>query len=126
MQEQSDALGGSSWRAVGIVDATGAIVSDAHTSRVTAQFAEVGEVSGVGGCNRYAGTWAATDGALDLGPVRRTLMACDALATEQAYFAALERVSAYVVDGDELRLTDADGVDLVVFARDGQAVPGLA
>lgn len=110
-------LAGTTWRAEAILDQRHEIVGDEHTTQVTAVFGADGNLTGVGGCNRYGGRWSTEGGALVLGPIRRTLMAGDGLATEDAYLAALARVRSYDIEADTLRLRDADGATVVVFRR---------
>nr|WP_295888943.1 META domain-containing protein [uncultured Devosia sp.] len=61
-------------------------------------------VGGNGGCNTYGGDLAQTPDGIDISQVFSTMMACDGLDQEQAFFAALDATDAYaLVDGD-LRL----------------------
>jgi heat shock protein HslJ len=43
------------------------------------------------------------------------------MAQEAAYFAALERLASYQIDGDQLTLQDADGATLARFEAAAQA-----
>ncbi len=56
------------------------------------QFGANGEISGSGGCNRFAGRYAQTGGSLEISGLRTTLMACapEVMAREGALMAALE------------------------------------
>ncbi len=113
-------LGATSWTATGINNGKQAVVSDATTSAVTAQFGTDGVLSGFGGCNSYTSTWTTTppDG-LTIGPVGSQLKACeqDMMDTEQQYFAALAKVTTYQVEGNQLRLRDTDGATQVTFTQ---------
>ncbi len=64
--------------------------------------------SGQGPCNTYQGL-SFDDGSVS-GAAASTRMACedDVMLAESAYFAALEAVEAYEVDGDTLTLTGPD------------------
>ena len=97
------------WR-LGSVD--GVVVPD--VVEATALFT-AGRVAGRGGCNRYTGLYAVDGAALTLGPIASTRMACPGAAgtVEGAFFAALERVAGYAVDGAVLALRDADGRPLL-------------
>ena len=68
-------------------------------------------MAGKGGCNRYFGGAALTGQQLAVSEIGATRMACPppAMTEESAYFAALERVTGYLVEGDALTLTLADG-----------------
>lgn len=72
-----------------------------------------GLYSGTSGCNNISGTLTIEDGAVDMGPIVSTRMACeeDAMATEHAYLTALEAVSAAEIQGESLVLA-GDGTEL--------------
>ena len=58
-------------------------------------------VGGNGGCNTYGGDLALTPDGIDISQVFSTMMACDGLDQEQAFFAALDATDAYaLVEGD--------------------------
>lgn len=81
--------------------------------------AEGSRLTGVGACNRLTGTYTATgQGALRIGPVASTRMACPGMAEESAFIAALESATHYDMDGPMLLLL-ADGELRAVF----QALP---
>ena len=113
-------LAGTSWTATGINNGKNAVESNAQTETVTAEFGEDGKVTGSGGCNTYSATYTTTDpDGITFGPVVSTKMACadEANAVEQQYFAALEAVTTYSIDGTTLTLRDADGSAQVVFTQ---------
>jgi len=110
----------TSWTATGVNNGKEAVVSTAATGSITMVFGDDGTVAGTGGCNNYTGTYAPTpDGGLTFGPIAATARACadpDVDATEQAFFAALPKVTSYRLDGLQLTLldaTDATQVSLV-------------
>jgi len=75
-------------------------------------------VSGSAGCNTYSGVAEFDAGSMTLGPeIAVTAMACEPAIMDQeaAYLAALERVTGYVLEPDELLLQDADGITLATF-----------
>jgi heat shock protein HslJ len=82
----------------------------------TARFAD-GTVSGWTGCNRFTASYSGDGGSLEIGAVATTQMACEpaAEAVQRDYLAALERVAAARVEGDELVLSDGDGSELLRF-----------
>jgi heat shock protein HslJ len=81
----------------------------------TATFAD-GRVTGTTGCNRYSGTYTLDGGrlAIEPGPTTRKACAPPADAVEQAYLAALGRVSGWRVDDGDLVLL-ADGAPALRF-----------
>lgn len=92
------------WR---LVDLNG----EAVTVPVTIDLSRPGELAGQAPCNRYAGSY---DGPLPdfrPGPLRATRMACENLALESAFLAALGGVTRAETAGDRLVLT-GDGVRL--------------
>ncbi len=113
-------LEGTSWTATGINNGKQAVVSDATTSAITAEFGSDDVLSGFGGCNNYTSTWTATppDG-LTIGPVASQLKACEqaVMDTEQQYFAALAKATTYRLEGNQLTLRDADGATQVAFTQ---------
>lgn len=112
-------LAGTSWQATGINNGKEAVVSQAGTEAVTLSFGDDGTVSGSGGCNSYSGEYT-TDGAgtITLGPLAATEMACEepAMEIEQSYFAALNEVTSYSLEGTTLTLRDSSGATQVTFA----------
>jgi heat shock protein HslJ len=106
----ADALVGVTWR---LDDATLTVLApDApDTAAVTLAFAD-GQVSGTSGCNRYFGSYEASDdGVLSIGGLGGTEMACEEplMALESAYLGALEGVERFSVGDHALTLR---GVDL--------------
>lgn len=73
-------------------------------------------VGGNGGCNTYGGKLVYTNDGIDISEVFSTMMACDGLAQEQAYFKALEAATRYTVTSNTLSLTDEAGHALAGFA----------
>ncbi len=114
------ALEGTSWTATGINNGKEAVVSDATTSAVTAEFGTDNVLSGFGGCNSYTSTWTTTqpDG-LTIGPLGSTLKLCEQEVqdTENQYFAALAKVTTYQLEGNQLTLRDADGATQVTYTQ---------
>ena len=111
-------LAGTTWSATGINNGTGGVQSVPAGVVVTAQFAEDGQLSGTGGCNGYSTTWttSGTD-SLTLGPVAATAKACEdpAGATESQYFAALDSVATYTIEGTTLTLRSSSGATQVTY-----------
>jgi heat shock protein HslJ len=72
---------------------------------VTLAFPAPGQLAGQGPCNRYSGAYAGDGAAFRPGALASTEMACDALALEGRYFAALARVDRREQAGDRMVLT---------------------
>jgi heat shock protein HslJ len=109
-----EALGGAVWRAVEI---TGVTTPPADGAEATATF-EGGVVSGSGGVNRYTAAYTTEEpDGITIEQPAATLMAGpeDAMAQEQAYFAALAAAASFAVDGSSLTLMDDQGATLVRF-----------
>ena len=85
-------------------------------------------VSGFGGCNRYTGTIEEkTPGALTVGPLATTNMACAtaAMEIESRYLASLAKVSRYAIVSGRLQLIHVDdGTPRpLTFERRGASAP---
>ena len=104
-------LTGTNWSADGINTGTDAVSSLVAGTTVTAVFGDDGTLSGNAGCNTYDGTYEVSGTSMTIGPLTTTKMACEPdVGTQEAnYLAALGRVSAYMIRGDQLELRDADG-----------------
>lgn len=80
---------------------------------------ENGTASGSTGCNTFTGTYAIDDRSLSFDPeLTMTRAACpdESLADlENGYLAVLPMVATWSVEGEVLRLTDADGVRLLEY-----------
>ena len=109
---QVPTLTATRWVATMINNGTGGVASVVEGSEVTATFAEDGTVAGSGGCNTYSGSYTVDGSSLDVGPLAATQKLCDDEAVSQqeaSYFAALDRVTTFALDGDHLQVRDADG-----------------
>lgn len=81
---------------------------------------DAGTFSGNGGCNTFTGSYeTGEDGALTVGPIASTKMACEAeiMTAETAFLAALGSASGYSVDGDTLMLTGTNGATVLSLNR---------
>lgn len=77
--------------------------------------AEGNRFAGIGACNRLMGKYEATEkGALKIGPVASTMMACPGMEQEDAYTKMLEATTHYDMDGPMLLLL-SDGELKAVF-----------
>ncbi len=114
--DSSKALEGKIWKATEISGVT-AVLTEKGTE-VTASFA-AGELSGSGGVNRYNATYETQAGdKITISQPAATMMAGppQAMAQEQAYFAALVKATTFAVTSDSLTLMDDQGATLVRYA----------
>ena len=96
--EGVDDLVGTSWK---LTQLEGQPVSEAVNSTLVISADSVG---GNGGCNTYGGDLAETPAGIDISQVFSTMMACDGLDQEQAFFAALEAADAFTLVDSNLHL----------------------
>lgn len=108
-------LAGTGWTLVSIGETP--VVAG---SKVTLRFGEDGHAGGSAGCNQYGAPYVEGEGTLTFDTIISTLMACvdeDVMAQEIDYLAALQQVSAFTLDGDQLVLTGEDEAKRLVFTR---------
>lgn len=115
-EEVTLSIEGTSWV---LVEMNG--VEPIENSEITLSFNE-GVLGGNAGCNSYGGDYVAgPGGALEIGDLFRTLMAClepsGVMEQEDAFLAALERADSYIIDNDTLIIMDAAGASILVFER---------
>ena len=68
-----------------------------------------GSAYGFGGCNRFFGSYEASDGAIRFGNLGATRMACpEGMEQEQELFRALGSTTRYAIEGSELLLFAGD------------------
>jgi heat shock protein HslJ len=74
-------------------------------------------VSGSTGCNRFTASYAIDGSGLEVGQIASTRMACPPPgdAVELAYLAALESVTRWRVENEELALLDADEAEVLRY-----------
>lgn len=115
-------LEGTAWTLTTIaMPETQAVSSTIAGTKVSALF-DAGTVSGSGGCNSYHGTYQASDSSLTFGPLTATRKMCeqDVSTQEQRYLAALDATASFIIDGDQLSLSDDAGQMLLQFS--GRAI----
>ena len=117
--EGAEALASTRWvlESFGTPGAEDAVVGE---TPVTLEFDANGQMGGYAGCNNYSGTYQVQDYTLLLGEVVSTLVAClDTAQMEQevAYLDALQTISAFAVDGDQLTVIYNDGLGVLNFVR---------
>lgn len=89
--------------------------------QTTLEIRDDGIVTGMGGCNRYAGSATVDGNAIKFLPMASTRMACSTAAMRQEgkFHATLERVRTWRIDPAQrkLLLLDAQGFDLMRFGK---------
>lgn len=82
------------------------------------QFKE-SDVAGNGGCNRFGGRYTFDSGAIEIGPLVSTKMACApaVMDTEQAWFRMLESAQAAEASSKTLILRDKNGTIIATLSR---------
>jgi heat shock protein HslJ len=117
---QPQSLAGSSWRATGINNGKGGVVSVLADTNVTMSFARDGKVAGSAGCNNYTTTFQEGGGALTFMAAAATRRMCatpGVMEQEQSFLKALESVATMRMEGDDLELRTKDGALAVELRR---------
>jgi len=81
---------------------------------------EEGRMSGSGGCNRLMGAYQIDGSKLSFEPrVASTMMACPPPQMEQesAVVDAIGRAASFAIEGEELHVSDANGIRLLTFVK---------
>jgi len=115
----STPLDGSSWL---LADLNGQAVLP--ETPVTLNF-ESGRIHGTDGCNRYSGSYTQQGTKLSIGKdIVSTKMACAGPVMQQAmaYIAALTQAATFKLDGQQLRLSDANGKTLATLASQSASI----
>lgn len=78
-----------------------------------------GQVSGNVGCNGFGGEYEVDGDTLTFGPIMSTMMFCEGPVGEQEMgtLSVLQASASFVLDGDTLTITSADGNSAMVLAR---------
>lgn len=117
---QPQALAGSAWRATGINNGRGGVVSPVSGSMVTMRFEADGRVGGSAGCNRFNAHYVATGPNLRITAPATTRKMCEAslMEQEQAFLKALESVATMRFEADRLELRTEAGALAVTLSRE--------
>jgi putative lipoprotein len=110
-----DSLAGSRWLAEAIA---GAVLSENVKSRL--EVLAEGRISGNSGCNSFGGAGQLRDGAVKIGMLAGTRMACPPaiMDQERKFLAALGKAVRYeATSNGRLVLRDSGGAELVRFSR---------
>jgi heat shock protein HslJ len=114
-------LTGVTWRLDAYNNGKGALVSLVGDTEITLTLSPDGRLSGSDGCNRYMSGYTLENGALMIGPIATTRMACrgpEAVAQQAAaYAAALGQARGYRIEAEQLWLTREDGATAALFRR---------
>ena len=80
---------------------------------------QAGRVAGLGGCNRFGGTYVHKGDRLSFSPLAATRMACPGVVmkAEQAFFDMLAKVKGMKLSGEALELLDGNGRALARFDK---------
>lgn len=110
------ALAGTEWRLVSLAGVGQIDPPDT----ATLDFAEDARVAGHTGCNQFSGPISTDQDGVRLGPLILTKMACVDPAVqdvENAYVSALESTRSFLIQDQQLVLTDEHGAELARLAR---------
>ena len=92
-------LADTEWTVVAYAEGRGGFASVLAGTNLTVAFSADGRISGSGGCNGFAGTFALTPPAIRIGPVATTRKFCASpdgvMAQESAFFAALTTAASF-------------------------------
>ncbi len=125
--KNESSLTGRVWRATGINNGSGGVVSTSTTPSSTTEFLTDGTMRGSTGANQYSSPYklGGTD-RMQIGPVMANKAAGPPalMKREAEYLAALETVATYKLTGDTLELRTAGGAIAIDVLRD--QVAGLA
>ncbi len=83
------------------------------------EFGSDGKLSGNVGCNGFGGDFKVDGDTITFSPIMSTLMFCDSPAGDQetTTFNVFTESATFVMDGDTLTITSADGGSVIVLAR---------
>jgi heat shock protein HslJ len=78
-----------------------------------------GQLNGNVGCNSFGGEYTVDDDTINFGPIMSTMMFCEGPIGEQEMgtLAVLQEKSTFVIDGNALTITSADGNSSIVLER---------
>jgi heat shock protein HslJ len=110
----AEAIQDRTWTLIQLGKAPLIVTGDAPRPTLTLKSPE-GLAQGMGGCNRFSGTYELQGRSLRFGPLISTKMACPRLDTETAYMSALEQTRSWSFIDGLLELLDADAKPLARF-----------
>ena len=113
-----------SWVVDSYATAPNSVVAPLPGTEMTAVF-RFTTVGGSAGCNTYQGPYSLIAGAVAIGPLATTRIACpdDVMAQETAFLAAMQGVARVESRGQTLQLQDRDGRLVVALVRPSAVEP---
>ncbi|MEA3439518.1 MAG: META domain-containing protein [Chloroflexota bacterium] len=120
---ESEPLIGTNWALTGYSDSRGGFNPLVPGTHINAIFSEDNTITGTGGCNQYSAPYAIAGEDIKIGQAASTRMFCGdpegIMVQENAYFTAMETVSRYQLQGNQLiMLTESGELTLSFFAID--------
>ena len=77
-----------------------------------------GQLNGNVGCNGFGGEYSIKGDQMEFGPVMSTMMYCEEIAEQESgTLAVFQETASFVLDGDTLTITSADGAMSIVLER---------
>jgi heat shock protein HslJ len=121
--EATSPLQGSTWVLASYMGADGSMITALPDIEATASFQD-GQVSGMGSCNRYFGSYEVDGSSLSFSQFGSTMMACqpEIMQQEAAFLAAMGSTAGFEISNDQLLLQDANGQTVVILNSE-QAAP---
>ena len=116
---KSTGLENTSWRATGINNGRGGVVSDNNTHLTSVRF-ENGKIQGKAACNQYSASYTLQEQQISIGPVQTTRKFCSeegVMEQEAQFLDALSLVSRYELMADRLNFRDQNGSLLASFEK---------
>ena len=82
------------------------------------EFNSDGNMTGNVGCNGFGGEYSIKGDQIEFGPVMSTMMYCEEIAEQESgTLAVFQETASFVLDGDTLTITSADGAMSIVLER---------
>ena len=82
------------------------------------EFNSDGNMTGNVGCNGFGGEYSVKGDQMEFGPVMSTMMYCEEIAEQESgTLAVFQETASFVLDGDTLTITSADGAMSIVLER---------
>lgn len=102
------------WKLVSYGPSSGQ-VSAAPDVETSIEFMD-GQMNGNVGCNGFGGEYSIKGDQIEFGPVMSTMMYCEEVAEqESSTLAVFQETAGFILDGDTLTITSADGAMSIVL-----------
>ncbi len=115
---QPASLEGTQWNLTMYNNGKQALVSLLNGTTITANFGQDGNLSGSAGCNNYTAGYEVNGEQMSIGPAATTRKFCGeagVMEQEAAYLMALEKVTRFQIEGEQLTLFDAEGTRYATY-----------